>query len=130
MSAHRRPYIPSASELERRARIFCEKPGLYAVRLVKGGSEVALRIVHEPPKDPETGEPLDRSFYWSVFENGLPAYGPDLVQSPRLYIGRALEQWEYDFIIADRAWARENAPHSPEADPYLSVNLRTAKPVF
>lgn len=126
----RRPYVASAAELERRARIYCDKPGLFATKLVKGGVEVALKVLHEPPRDPETGEPLDRSFYWSVYEDGRLVFGPELTPCPRLYIGRAIEQWEYDFILDDHAWARANAPHLPEANPRQALDLRSAKPVF
>jgi hypothetical protein len=121
----RRPYVPTASDLERRARIYCDKPGLYATKLVRGGVEVALKIVHEPTRDPLTGEALDRSWYWSVYVSG-ELYGEPTIHVPtRLYIGRAIDQAEYDFLVADRKWAADYAPSTPEAQPTQRASLES-----
>lgn len=131
MRESRRPYISSVSDQARRARVYCDKPGIYAVRLVKNGTEAALRLTYEPAPDPATGEiNLDRSHWWRVFINGREVGDPSLQPPTTLYIGRPVEQWEYDFILADHAWAQQNDPHSPEADPYRGKDLRTARPVF
>lgn len=119
----RRPYVPTASDLARRERIYCDKPGLYAVRLIRGGVEVALKVTHEPTRDPESGESLDRSFYWSVYASGKLVGEPTIHVPTRLYIGRAIDQAEYDFLVADRNWAAEYAPETPEAQPTQRLSL-------
>lgn len=106
-----------------------EKPGLYAVRLAKGAVEVACLVSHDVARDPETGEPLDRSLWWVVEIDGKPVHG---APSPyeRMLIGREIDQSEFDYLLARTAHARMHRPSSPEANPRERVNLATASIPF
>lgn len=120
----RQPYHPGTSDHARRQRVYCDKPGTYAVTLIKGGAEVPLRIIHAPPNDPETDEPLDRSWYWRTIVNGQE-YGEPSIQPPaKLWIGREISETEYRYMLEDRRWAATHAPHLPEAQPEKRVDLR------
>jgi hypothetical protein len=104
--------------------VYIDAPGHYATRLVKGGPEVGCRVTHGPVIDPVTGETMDRGLRWHVEIDGKTEhYGP--APHARLLLGRPITRSEYEFLIADRAWAREHAPHQPEARPREAVNLRT-----
>ena len=104
-------------------RVYCgDRPGFYAVRMAKGAVEIACEVGYGPTVDPATGEPLDRSWYWTVAFDGEvpPSYSSPAVY-PRLLIGRPIDRAEDEFIVADRAWARAHAPSSPEAQPRKSI---------
>ena len=97
------------------------EPGSWAVRQTKGGVEVAARIFwcgHEP------GEPtnlLERPFLDAEI-NG-ERVPPSRVWERR---GRPLSEADYRWMLADRAWAREHAPHDPAANPHQPVDWLTA----
>ena len=99
------------------------RAGLYAIRLVKGAPRSAVRIWHGPPADPVTGELLDRSWRWQVTLNGvscpLDRVWPSCVGDP-------IDRATYDFLVADRRWAAQHAPHLPEAQPDRPVDWSTA----
>lgn len=110
-----------------RRRVDQPQAGLYAVRMRKGAVEVAARITYEPLRDPETGEKLDRSYYFAAEINGEPDPDPQPEPNDRVWrvyeFGRRIERAEYDFLLADRAWAAEHAPELPEADPTKPIDL-------
>lgn len=136
----RTPYVPTARDLAKTAeaekfgvrRTDAPEPGFYAYRFVKTAPEVAARILYEPTRDPETGEALDRSFLWSVTMEGQADLNPSPTPSATCWavyeFGRRIEEPEYRFLLADRAWARQNRPNSPEAQPRQRVDLRTLDP--
>jgi hypothetical protein len=97
--------------------------GLYRFRLVRGGHPVGIRIWHGPPRDPLTGEELDRGHRWQATANGEPI---DLDRVwPRC--GREpITQAEHDYLCVIQNWARENAPDSPAADPRKKIDLITS----
>jgi hypothetical protein len=102
-------------------RVYADKPGFYAVRMARGAVEVACKVSHGPTCDPETGEPLDRSWHWTIEINGKVAHsGPGVWE--RLLVGRPIDEAEYRFLLADRQWASEFAPSSPEANPSRRVD--------
>lgn len=121
----RRPFTPNVSDQTRRARVYCDYPGYFAVRLIKGGPEVGLRILHEATRDPETGETLDRSFYYRTVLNGHEFGEPSIQPPAKLWIGREISETEYRYLLEDRRWAAEHAPHLPEAQPDKRADLRT-----
>lgn len=125
----RAPYVPTITDAARNARTYCNRPGYFAITLVKGAPEVALRITHEPTPCPETGEPMDRSPVWTYIVNGKTEY-QDMPENPKLYIGREIDQAEYDYLLADRQWAANYAPHLPEAQPTVKADPRTLPPSF
>ena len=149
--SERRPYVPTAKALERQARnVVMEEriaalppgyggtrapvPGLYAWRAIKGGPEIAARIRHEPTRDPVTGEPLDRSWYWSADIDGATDLSPGVTPSDNCWnisiFGRPIDEAEYRYLVANSEWARQHAPATPEADPWSSVDLNTAPVPF
>ena len=109
------------------------QPGLFRLRLVKNGPLLAARIVHEPTRDPETGEILDRSPMW----RGDIDWESDPDPSPaptervmRIWLwGERISQAEFDFLIADAAWARMHDGADPRANPRVSVSLRAIKAI-
>lgn len=134
---NRTPYIPTARDRAKAAQVAQfgvrrtdkPEPGFYAYRFVKGAPEVGARILHEPTRDPDTGDLLDRSFWWTVTINGKPDINPGLEPSDtvwNVYIyGRRIAEPEYRFLVADREWAAEHRPELPEANPRERVDLLT-----
>jgi hypothetical protein len=99
--------------------------GCYAVRLVKDGPPVALRICYGPPLDPWTGEELDRAPRWLAFVNGGEAvdvfrFWPACASKP---ISREL----HDHICQR---SRTMDPSDPYFDPLKPVNLSAAPMPF
>lgn len=102
-------------------RIDDPQPGYWAMRVAKGGVEVGARIYwcdHEPG---EPGNKLERPFLDAEI-NGVRV-PPSRVWEHR---GRAVNEAEYRFLVADRAWARQYKPSSPEANPEKAVDLLQA----
>lgn len=137
----RRPYEPTARDRARDADVArfgmrsAAKPetGFYAYRFVKTAPEVAARITYAPTLDPDTGEALDRSFHWAVEINGQADINADIVPSDTVWsvymFGRRIEEAEYRYLLADRNWAREHAPHLPEANPRAKIDpMKVALP--
>jgi hypothetical protein len=135
----RAPHRPSGWQHEERQRYGARnlaqpEPGYFQMRLVRGGVFVGARILHEPTRDPETGEPLDRSWLWHGLIDNEP--DPDASPAPtervlRIWTyGRRIERAECEFLIADRAWARRNTPLAPEATPREPIDPLTAPPPF
>jgi len=111
-------------------RVWCDKPGFYAVQLRRGGVEVGLKITHGPTPDPETGEPLDRSWWWQLWVNGEEIGEPSTVQPDEIkpggrYTGREITEADYEFLVAHREWAAKHAPDRPEAHPRAPVDFNT-----
>lgn len=110
------------------------QPGLYRVRMWRGAAFVAARLRYEPLADPETGEPLDRSWYWfadisgQVDENAAPVPSENVMQV--WLFGEAINQAEYDFLVKDAEWARRYAPDDPIANPRQTVDVRKLPPIF
>lgn len=103
------------------------EPGYYRMRLVKGGALVACAIVYGPPNDPETGEPLDRSWRWSALIDGQEAGEPD--HQPTANIewiwtsGEQIDRETYDLMLAQATWDRTYAPKAPAATPRRAIPL-------
>lgn len=108
-----------------------ETPGLYAVRMAKGAVEIACKVEHAPTHDPETGEALDRSWFWTIYLEGNPA---PYYQAPAVYgrilLGRPIGQAYYDWLVAHRAHMRRWHPESPEANPRKPVDWETIPTLF
>lgn len=92
---------------------------------MRGGPEVGLKITHGPTPDPATGEiNLERTHWWMVWINGKESGEPTIAPPTRMFIGREIEQTEYDFLVADRAWAAKYSPQAPEATPDKKIDIR------
>lgn len=94
--------------------------GFYRFKLRSGGVAVGVRLWFGPPKDPVTGEEMDRSWRWQAeaggeyvdFDRVWPACG-----------GTPIDEAEYCRLIRQQEWARQNAPDSAYADPRRNVDL-------
>ena len=104
------------------------EPGFYRVRLIRGGPWVAARISYGPPPDPETGEPLDRSWFWTVEIDGQlyadpsPSWRRAGVDRVWLF-GEKITEAEYDYLLAMRHHAVTHEPALPAAQPDKPVDL-------
>ena len=125
----RRPYIETAHDRARKARVWLDQPGLYAITLVKGAVEVPVEVRCEPTPDP--GDPdnaMDRSAWWSIIlADGTVHRGPHLFPNWSI-TGRRIDRAEYDYLKADRQWAAAHGPHLPEATPDRPVDLASMDP--
>lgn len=102
------------------------RPGFFAMRLVKGGPEIAARIYLPCPLDPEFCGPLDRSRHLLAEVNGEEK--PDWVY--RIWTGaREINKAEFHYLRDDAAWCRRFAPHEPRANPRQTINSRQMVPV-
>ncbi len=119
---------PAVERVERPDRQWIDDVGFYAVRLTKGGAEVGCEVTYGPTLDPETGEPLDRSWLWVVTINGQVTHCSPMKPPAGARFGRRIDEAEYRFLIDDRAWAAEHAPYLPEADPRRAVP-RSERPI-
>ena len=99
------------------------RPGYYRMRLVKGAATSVVRIWYGPPRDPVTGEELDRSWRHHAEVNGVPM---PLDRVWPACIGEPIDRETHDFYVADRRWAAQHAPHLPEAQPDQAVDWSTA----
>lgn len=125
----RKAYVPTASDTARRARVWLDHVGKYAVTLARGAVEVGAEVRFGATPDPHfpDNDMSERSSYWSLWvdDGGLRCVeGP----SPTVAwekTGRPISDEEFAWLIEDRAWARSYAPDSPEANPrrVVDVNL-------
>lgn len=107
------------------------QPGLYRVRLVRGGVYVPLRwwIVEHRCADTDalmadtrfhaeqSGEPLDDLAALEAWQrHGLTA--------------EAIDQQEFDYLVATARHARQHQPNHPAADPRRRTDFLTAPPPF
>jgi hypothetical protein len=95
----------------------------------QGRVYVAAEIRYEPTRDPETGELLDRSWYYLAVIDGRVRDKPSPTPSSRVWFiwhtGIEIGFDEFEFLLADRRWARRYAPEEPEANPTEPVDWRT-----
>lgn len=133
----RRPYVPSHRHSG--AFVFVFPPnndppvaGHYRCRLVKGGPLVSARIAYGPTLDPETGEPLDRSWHYTVTVNGedLSDPSPDFGEAcGRMrdwsLTGERISAADYDLMVAQAAWDAAYAPDAPGANPRKPIDPMT-----
>ena len=101
------------------------EPGFFRMCLVRGGIWVAAIIWRPCPLEtnPETFQWIDRWPHLEAEIDGKPA-SVDRVWTS----GRRIPIAEYLFLKADRAWARQHAPHLPEANPRKPVDFDTLPP--
>ena len=108
------------------------QPGWFKLRLVRKGPIVPAEITHGPTADPETGRPLDRSWYYAAAINGEPDPAPSPSPSDRVLFvwtsGWPISPTDYVRLLADRRWAAQYAPRSPEAKPRAPVNRWSIDP--
>lgn len=121
-------------------RIDQPREGFYTVRLVRGALAVPVRIWWGQPII--GGEVQDRSPRWCVEVDGRTDR-LDRDERTGDPIGRVpldvhdvwpfcteISEAEYRFLQRRLAWAREQAPHHPAANPRTPIDLRTLPPGF
>ncbi len=97
--------------------------GYYRHRMRSGGVYGVVRIWHGPPRDPVTGEVMDRSWRWQAEFNG------ELVPLDDVWpvcAGKPVAEADYRRSINRQTWARSNAPSSAYADPRARYDPFTA----
>lgn len=102
--------------------------GFYRGRLVSDGVIGGIRLWYGPPKDPVTGEEMDRSHRWQAEFDG--AY----VEFDRVWplcAGSPISEADYRALVARREWAKKNSPDSAYADPTKKIDrLSTNTPLL
>ena len=108
------------------------EPGYWAVRLGgKNTPEVGAAIIRRLHRPPDPASPTNVQGECNVLEGYLNGRLTLLaVVWLRTFQGRPIDESEYRFLVADRAWARAYRPRLPEANPYERVDLRTAPPAL
>lgn len=123
----RDPYVRSARHSQAPRSLSRPMPGLYKCRMVRGGPLCAAAIEYAPPRDPETGEPLERSWYWTALVNGEVVSAPEVQPSDTVWAihehGEFIDQETYDLMVAQAAWDRQHAPGAPLANPRKRIDL-------
>jgi hypothetical protein len=89
------------------------KAGFYRARLVSGGVRGGVRLFYGPPKDPITGEELDRSWRWQAEFDGEPV---EFDRAWPVCAGEPITEAEYRRYCQRKTWAESNAPQSAYAD--------------
>lgn len=115
MSRAARNYSEEAS-IARQLGADVSKPveGYYRHRLRSGGVRGGVRIFYGPPRDPVTGEEMDRSWRWQAEFDGSLVEFDDIWPA---CVGDPITEGDYQAFCARAAWARQNAPNSSYADP-------------
>ena len=103
-------------------------PGYWAIKLVRNGPEVAAAIflrayVEETDADDAR---MERTPYFEAFIDGRQVP----VDQVWLRRGRVIPEAEYRYLLSLSAWARDNAPNEPIANPKQAVDLNTLRPIF
>lgn len=88
--------------------------GFYQGKLRSGAVLVGIRLWFGPPRDPVTGEELDRSPRWQAEANGeyveFDDVWPACARDP-------ITEEQHQFYVQRQRWAERNAPTSSFANP-------------
>ena len=106
-----------------------DKPveGYYSMPLVSGGVLVGIRIWHGPPRDPVTGEVLDRSWRWQATANGREI---DLQRVWPVCAKRPITEAEHDYLVRQQAWGEQHDPDGAIANPSMRLDPLKAPVTF
>lgn len=114
--------------------------GFYAIKLVRGGPRVAVRIWFGPAII--DGEEQDRAPGWFVEIDGRTDRWEKDDTGYRcrvpLEVDRAwpfcakdpITESEYRYLVAHAGWAREHSPDHPKAQPRKAVDYHSLAPRF
>lgn len=114
--SHRRDQAPR--------RVDEPSPGLFQIRLVRGGPWVAAEIER------------DALGVWRAAIDGVPQEPghPDPAQAEGVFriwhYGHPIGASEHAYLIERAKWARNHAPDSPEANPKRPVRVGSLPPAF
>ena len=116
----------------RARRIDQPVPGFYRMKRTKGGVWVPV-LIWRPCRCTIGGE---EDHAWRPECDRYPPLRA-LIDSQESVDPLPLWTWlhpiaesEYRFLVDDHAWARQNAPNLPEADPKQAVDLDAIEPLF
>lgn len=112
--------------------------GFYRTRLIKDGPEVGVRLWWGQPVI--DGETQDRAPRWCIEVNGETDYVEKDPEHPEyrcrvpLDVSRywpwcgknKITEAEYRYLVEHSKWAREHAPHLPDAQPRKKIDKRGA----
>lgn len=97
--------------------------GYYRMPLRMGSHPVGICIWFGQPREPWTGEIMDRAPRWQATANGeyidLDRVWPKCLKDP-------IDKAEHDRLAALQAWGQRHAPDSPQANPRSRIDLLTA----
>jgi hypothetical protein len=109
--------------------------GMYAMRLVKGGPLVAVRIWYGHAII--DGEEQDRGYDFRCEIDGRTDRIIDGIRAPLdiseawpFCARRPIDLREYVFLLRRRDWALEHDPSHPVANPRQPIDVRNLKPAF
>lgn len=114
---------PQPMHPERAIDVTEPEPGFFRMKLRGGGVLVGIRIWHGAPRDPVTGDEMDRSWRWQAECNGEPI---DFERVWPQCAGDPITEAEYRAYSQRQRWAREKAPKSAYADPGRRLDLLSA----
>ena len=101
--------------------------GFYWTRVVKNGPRVPVKIWFGRPRDPLTGEMLDRSPRWQALRNGGEI--DVFIVWPFVY-GCEITEEDYDHMLAVFKWAVDHAPEEPVATPGSAIQINKTPLAF
>lgn len=98
--------------------------------MTKGGPFVAAAIqwVHTTfePEEPSNKMLGTRSPFLAAFLDGNPVSLDEVWHRK----GDPITKAEYDYMVANAAWAKEHAPHEAIATPRKQLDLRLLPPIY
>lgn len=101
------------------------RAGYFKTRLVRGGPKAGVRLFYGPPRDPHTGEEMDRSWRWQAEVNGQRE------ELDRVWPGcmrEEIDKTEYNYLSRTQKHALSTDPYNPLASPKKAVDWETASP--
>lgn len=116
-------------------------PGYFKTRMIKGGPFVGARI-YRPCSCTVVGTPDDFEDSGAAEHDWTPACdrysnilnaeiaGKPVDVSQVWERGQRIAKAEYDYLMADMAWALENSPEDPMAKPRESIDLNKLASIF
>lgn len=117
----RQPYKRTERDLLPVRTLGRHEVGYWAMKLVKDGKEVGCCIQWEQtafePGDPSNR--MDRSPVLTARKDGEICRLDDVW----LGRGRVISEADYRYMVELAAWARENDPNSPEANPRRRIDI-------
>jgi len=102
--------------------------GFYRMKLGRRCPWVPVRFQFGPPPDPETGEPLDRSWRWQAFVCGNLADDPFDIWTR--CCGQPITRAEYRYMIDLGRYAVKYDPGLPQAAPDKPIDLHAMRPLY
>lgn len=127
----RQPYKASGRYAGEAAReVDSPRAGYFRLRLRKGAPYVPARIWIGPPRDPLTGELLDRSYRPIVQIANFPATDDPEEVARVWHYGETIDPATFAYMRSRAEWARLHDPEAPAANPLRPVDLSTMRPPF